>query len=922
MNIVNQVTWKNMAQNKTRTMVTVLGILLAAAMFTGVTTLGVSLVDYLRQLAVYQKGDYFIRFDYGTDENVQGVSQEKSVTKAGDLKALGYTSVSLEQDGYTKQETYVVAAGDQGFYDMVTVRLEAGRLPENSGEIVITGNLAVYLEKLGLPCGLGDPVTLSVTPEYQPEEDASFPELPITGTAFTREYRIVGINEVVCKLDDEALGLSYLLTYADDHTEQALWHRLYVKTDPAGDVYGLQDKGYGLTEKANTQLLELYGASRYGNVNTWIYRICGVLMAVILAGTVSLIYNAFSISVSERTKQFGLLRSVGATNAQLRRSVYFEAATLCAVGIPLGILGGYLGIGLTLRLTGHLIRGLLAGSEQSGIVLRAVPSGAAFAWAAAASAAAVFLSAWAPARRATKIPPIAAVRQSLDYQIPKNTIRSGVPAPGGLPGLLAGKYYTVSRRKYRAIVFSLTVSVALFLTAWGVSQSLQQVVDANVNTGGYDMLISWSDEEQIRQIRSGDGVADSALVCRRQYVAVTPEDALDPEYWQACAAFRLQMGRTDGQETRYVDLYYVEDAALRRFLEDQGIDPEPYFDARNPTALVMGSRIVTYERSEQGSVRKTYQTPVFSETTGTLTLYQQSAPEEVQAYLRKAHPEGDYIFWTNGAYQGNVVRTYYFGQPGDPQTPRVSLVIIPREGADGSWRYEYYLYDPETDTLSQEPAAVDEDPGIPLEIGLGQTVWELPLGVRQDSEAGVVSLVLPLSMAQESQPDLAIRVGDYQRVKAYLDGEELIYTDLLREQMQYKNLLTMVQVFSWDFLALMALVSMCNAFNTIATNIQLRRRDFGMLRSVGMEQRQLRKLVVYECLGYSLRALVIGVPLGTLAAYGIHCLGRTVGSAGFRFPLAPIGAAGVCVLIVALVSAAYGLGRLKREDPIQAIREE
>ena len=76
-------------------------------------------------------------------------------------------------------------------------------------------------------------------------------------------------------------------------------------------------------------------------------------------GSILLIYNAFSISVSERTKQFGLLSSIGATKRQLLRSVLFEALFLSVIGIPLGILAGIAGIGVTLELTKNMFMSFL-----------------------------------------------------------------------------------------------------------------------------------------------------------------------------------------------------------------------------------------------------------------------------------------------------------------------------------------------------------------------------------------------------------------------------------------------------------------------------------------------------------------------------------------------------------------------------------
>lgn len=522
MNILNKVTWQAMWKNKTRTIVTIIGIILSAAMFTAVTTLGVSLVSYLIDISAYNEGDYFIRYDYGTDSEIQGIYQEDYVIQIGDLKALGYTTFLLnDAERGELSETCIVAAGDDNFFDMISARLKEGRLPANSNEIILTGNAVDYLEGAGLPCGIGDTVTMTVVPEYVPKYNEVSVDLPADGTAFTKEYTIVGITERFYKLDDFTLQISYLLTYADENIEPALWHRIYVKTDPAKVAYDFQDKPYGPVRSTNTNMLNLYGASKYSNVNHFIYAICGVLMAIIMVGSISLIYNAFAISVSERTKQFGLLSSIGATKRQLRRSVYFEGMSLCLIAIPLGILCGYLGIKITLSLTSGLISGLLAGSVESGANLHAIASFPAFVCAGVVAAVTVFLSVLIPAKRSTKVAPISAIRQTQDYQVPKKGLKTGKLAVKiwGLPGMMAQKYYTVSKHKYRATVISLAISVVLFITSCGFTQVLQNTADSNANTYNFDMYVYNLSEAQMEELRNHPAVSRSVICSSNQWNA-------------------------------------------------------------------------------------------------------------------------------------------------------------------------------------------------------------------------------------------------------------------------------------------------------------------------------------------------------------------------------------------------------------------
>ena len=88
--------------------------------------------------------------------------------------------------------------------------------------------------------------------------------------------------------------------------------------------------------------------------NALLYSIGGILVALIMIGSVFLIYNSFNISLNERIQQFGILSSVGATAKQLRNSVLFEGVCIGAVGIPIGVLVGIGSIGLVIPIVAKI----------------------------------------------------------------------------------------------------------------------------------------------------------------------------------------------------------------------------------------------------------------------------------------------------------------------------------------------------------------------------------------------------------------------------------------------------------------------------------------------------------------------------------------------------------------------------------------
>ena len=938
MNIMNRLTWKSMWENKTRTIVTIVGIVLSAAMFTAVTTMAFSFWSFLVENEVYNSGDYFLRYDYTTKEQMDILEEDDRVSELGNLGILGYHSLELERvDGGFLNEIVAVAAGDEAFFDMVTVILEEGRLPQTSNELVINRNTHYYLQLGGMGCEVGDTVTLEVKPEHNWKYER-LPEgvsISADGEAFTKTYTIVGIADLFTRLGDNHLTMSHLFTYADEAVEEALWHRAYVKTFLPMDVYEMKnDVPEGAYAEINQPLLEFYGATGYSNYNLLIAAVCGVLLAIIMVGSISLIYNAFSISVSERTRQFGLLSSVGATRKQLRRSVYFEALALSAMGIPVGIACGYFGIALTIEGLKQVIWSTLSAAGDT-VVLRAVPSVWAFLAAALVGLITVLISARIPARRATKVAPITAIRQNQDYKIPKRGIKGGKLSQmlWGLSGLLAKKYYTVSKKKYRATVVSLTISILLFISATSIVGVLQMAADNAVNTNNFDIRCYSLTEEQLADLREQGFVEQSALVEGQDLVTVIPvkdqaEDYLDayekrPDYYQ-----HMSKG------VKKLRVYYLEDAVLREYLENHGIHPEPYFDTYDPAVLVIRPEITAFQTDSETGLMKSYilRTDLVSEGVDRISVYPNSLPNEVRDHIRNLI--GNYSYMTAPAEERLIyacapmpeISGGVISAPGmDQNAVRVTPVL--ETNTEGRAVYSYYMYDLETDTMDAEPfVTVERFDEIP-EFKLGAMIDETPFGLYADSGSDDerVAVILPLSAlrsGEETLPDLSVKINDYEVATTYLQDKNIAYDDLLASEKQARDMILMINVFSYGFILMISLISMANVFNTITTNIALRRRDFGMLRSVGMKTGELYRMIGVECLSYGAKALMWGLPLSLLINYGVQMIATNVSNDGYAFPFGTVAIAVVSVFLIVFVTMFYAVTKLRKDNPIDAIRME
>ena len=151
-------------------------------------------------------------------------------------------------------------------------------------------------------------------------------------------------------------------------------------------------------------------------------------------------------------------------------------------------------------------------------------------------------------------------------------------------------------------------------------------------------------------------------------------------------------------------------------------------------------------------------------------------------------------------------------------------------------------------------------------------------------------------------------------------GEDILYD--AKPHVGTDVLLTVVQTFSYGFIILISLLSAANVFNTISTNIALRRRDYAMLGSIGLGRKGLIRMMNYECLIYGLHALLIGLPLSVLASIGIRYIVEDMVESVFDLPWIYFAIAALSVFVVVFSSMLYSYAKLKKDSPVETLKDE
>ena len=122
---------------------------------------------------------------------------------------------------------------------------------------------------------------------------------------------------------------------------------------------------------------------------------------------------------------------------------------------------------------------------------------------------------------------------------------------------------------------------------------------------------------------------------------------------------------------------------------------------------------------------------------------------------------------------------------------------------------------------------------------------------------------------------------------------------------------------------MISLIAIANVFNTISTNIKLRRRELAMLRSIGMNDRDFGRMMRFECVLYGTRTLLYGLPISLVLSYLIY-RGMTAGGADITYslPLASMAASTLGVFLIIFITMLYTTSKLRQENIIDALRDD
>ena len=557
MGILKSLTIKHLLMNKRRTLVTIIGIILSTALMLGIGLLFSSFHQAMLKDAIEECGDYNAIFNEIEGKDLKALKENVTINEIFYEQNVGYAYL----EGITNEDKPYLRLKSVSNNYLERLNLIEGRMPNNSNELLISSHIET---NGGVKLNIGDTIKLELG--YRVDEDGytldvvqlvnkdnekfyyddgeiintlRFTENEKLEICETREFTIVGLVKRSNMEERYSCGYSVFTLKEEIKDEDKVNgyiiyknpRKTFENSEKLGEVLKLSKNNINY----NNQLLYFYGTSQSGNFTATVAGMMSIALALLSVGCIIVIYNSFAISTMERKKQFGLLSSIGATKRQIRNTVFFEALIVGSIGIVIGVAGAFLGIYVVLQILNNLIQDMIGTTLELTINPIYVIIPIIF------MCVVILISAWIPAKKASKVTPVESIRQNDEIKINKRKIRTSkiIRKVFGVEGEIALKNIKRNKRKYRITIISLFISIVLFISFSSYLQFLVGTSEGLIYPYNYDSAVYFYDENEelkqrvIKDILSIENIEKYSIIDELWFPYETlEEDRYNKEYYE------------------------------------------------------------------------------------------------------------------------------------------------------------------------------------------------------------------------------------------------------------------------------------------------------------------------------------------------------------------------------------------------------
>ncbi len=859
MNILKNIAYKNLQLNKKRNIVTIIGIILSVALITALSSLVVSFKESIINLEKHINGDFHYSFDGVQSNDLSIFENNRSIENFYKVGTLGYAKIKTENE--YKPYAYVMTI-DKNDFDSVGIELTDGELPKNNNEIIIPRHLRNN-GKVDLK--VGDTITLEVGSrmsegyalgQNNPYEETNNETIENTVSV---TYKVVGIFErPSTSLEPfSSPGYTFITTNASGvknytvfarYTKDGLKNQYKVTAGILGvdasllkknilefnykEVYEKEPEKSKYTFDVNRYLIMLE-TNAYGDSSMKALLVLSTIVTVIIIVTsVYCIKNSFNISITEKTKEYGILKSVGATTSQIKKSVYYEAFLLGSVGIPIGVISGVFASFILIHVVNFFIRSMFVGNEYLifkisylsiliSIILSIVT---------------IFMSSKKGAKIASKTSPMVLIRGNNDILVNSKKLKTPkyINKLFGIGGVVSYKNIKRNKKKYRTTIVSIVMSVSVYIalsyfvnTAFDVVKMVKgdytynlvytsYTKDYNLN---YNNVLNFSKHDTVKKYS----------VVRTSTITGNFKASKDFKKYNAYMSEEKPILNS-------VTFISVGKEEYLRYISKLGLN---YNSVKDKGILIDND--IGYDTKKKLEV----------------------------SYNMTDNKKGDIINFTSIK---------------------------------------------EDKTFDMELASVTNIRPFGYENNYGSLVM-----VVSDEYMEKLDKLESVSLYVESKDPDKLQ-SDIDKMCKDTEGCYVNNVDATVKQM--KSIYTVIAIFLYGFIIVISLIGITNIFNTITTNMTLRKREFATLKSIGMTSNEFNRMIFLESFFYIFKSLLIGIPIGVLLSYLIFkgFTNQVLFSYKVPFKGIIVSIAIVCLLIVWLNN--YSSKKANKGNVIETIRNE
>ncbi len=863
MNVIKKLTCASILKNRKRSIATVIAVILSTALIVGTAGLAASAIRSFQNTAVYQVGDFHMTVENVPRGELPQITENKQVDNSFLTKSLGYAALQGGKNA-DKPYLYVYALGERALSGGWGLHLIEGRMPENENELAISAHIR---SNARVPLKVGDTLTLAIgrriggdcqTLYQETAFEQKIPESLVTDE--TRSFTVVGVIERPEREIEpyEAPGYT-CITYADEAALAA--------ADPVNVSFTLKSAfQYDTFSKTLFENLSSYTGviinrdllEYAGALNDDMLTFIFTVSAVVLA--IIMVTSVFVIRNSFAISVSEKNRQYGILASVGATSRQIRKSVLYE-GLLFGLVGVPVGVGGGMLAVFVLLKivNALIGSLVNGLVFVYWVPLAAVLVSVLLAAVTIFFSADIPARRAGKIAPIEAVRGNREVNVRAKEV-SVSPLTKKLFGI-GGVIAAKNLKRSRKKYRTTVISLVLSVTVF-------------ISMSSFVAYMKKSVAQERGEIPYN--------------ISVYPPDF---DHQQETAAQYRILAEAAAADTYAWYLYNDAQCSL-----------EAYGSAENKreTAARLEEELQTYDFGDENALTEEELRESYGRISIRVAAYDEAYFEE---YLRSvgcaAAPEKAAVLVDIGGSMnvkaGQTVRLDYISDEGDDPFS-VDFTV-------------------EKTVASGRPMGMEGHPvNHPLMV-----VSEKYFTPEQNEKLhwDISSLFLCTQDADAAE----------QRLLNLFDTDPVSYSgyglyNVQSDADDMRRIILIAEIFLYGFIAVITLIGVTNIFNTITTNMNLRQKEFAMLKSVGMTKKEFNRMVRLESLLYGLKSLCIGIPLGIVGGAGFYVLFHDQFRLTYVFPAAAVALSAVFVFIIVGLTMRYSLGKINKQNIIETIRNE